>query len=119
IENQGTDTKKILIVAEQVLGNAIRNALSDRNCIVCSFYEMDKDLMNPGDKKLSGEDALLDLFHDDAITTIIADANQKVLCPKDKKWISLPNPALQSSANVTPYESFVNEKLDQWLGDRL
>lgn len=112
------DTCDILIIAEQLLGNALRHILKQtyqKSSRVVSFYEMDKELMGKNDARLTCEDDLYNILQNEHYQYVIGDIHYQIMAKPDTKWIAIPAPALQSTAVITPYESFINDRLDAWL----
>ena len=113
---------EVLILGEQLTAGAIRAALLEkgyRGVRVCSFFEMDKALMCPGDKKLVSEDELAEVLTSDSLNLVIGDVDYKLPAGKSVKWVPMPNPANNApSAPMAPV-SLVNGALDRWLDENL
>ena len=113
---------EVLILGEQLTADAIRAALLERGwkgVRVCSFFETDKALMAPGDKKLVSEDELAEELADGSLKLVLGDVDYKLPAGEALKWVPLPNPANNApSVSVAPI-SFVDGALDRWLDENL
>lgn len=109
--------KTALIIGEQLMGNALRNTLQREygygSVDVCSFFEMEKSLMQPGDKKLRYEDELIALFKDRKYHTVIADPLYRVCSEGKEKWVSLPCKAFLIPTAKMPL--LVGREANAWL----
>lgn len=109
----------ILIVGEQLLANAIRETLfcdyGMKNVRVCTFYTLEKDLAQPGDKRIRSEQEAEKLLKEGGFHTIIADPLLRCFAPKDSRWIDLPHKAFQLYGEHQPLPLFLGENLDKWL----
>jgi len=105
-----------LVIGEQLLADAIRRALEARGFAhvrVCSFFEMDKSLMRPGDKKLAGEDDLAAELSSETLRLVFGDEDDRL--GSTLKWVPLPNQASHApSTRLAPF-SMTDEALDRWL----
>ncbi len=113
---------EVLVIGEQLTANAIREALRQRGfekIRVLSFFEMDKNWMQPGDVKLSGEDALVEQMQASSIRLVVADLDYKAAAKREVPWISLPNIANQSPVNGIANFNMAGAALDQWLDGEL
>ncbi|MCD8370993.1 MAG: hypothetical protein LUC94_11870 [Clostridiales bacterium] len=114
---------EILILGEQMLGNAIRNALEteegNRRIRVCSFYEFDKKLARPGDRKLFSEEELAGQLVNPSLRVVFGDEDYWLEEAEAVQWIALPNRA--NLAPSTPMEpvNLVGVNLDLWLKHKL
>lgn len=113
--------KTALILAEQLMGNALRNTLQLEYGYgavdVCSFLEMEKVIMQPGDKKLRYEDDLIALFRERKYQTVIADPLYKVFGTGEETWVSLPCKAFLVPTGQMP--ALVGQEANIWLDKEL
>lgn len=107
---------EVLVLGEQLTGNAIRSALAERgiqNVRVFSFFDMDKAQMQPGDKKLISEDELSALLNTPSLRAVFGDRDYQL--KQDIPWIALPNQGNNApSQRMAPF-SMVGDALDTWL----
>lgn len=105
-----------LVIGEQLAADAIRLALEERGFAhvrVCSFFEMDKGLMRPGDKKLVSEDDLAVELSGEKLRIVFGDADYRM--GSQVKWVPMPNQFnLAPSRLLTPF-SMTDGALDRWL----
>lgn len=115
-----SDAPEALIIGEQLAGNALRSLLYGQgfcNVQVCSFFEMDKREMQPGDKKLVSEDELTGLLESGSLRLVLGDPDYRL--GKQLPWIALPNQGNNApSVRIAPI-SLVGEKGDRWLREQL
>lgn len=113
---QPEDGPEALIIGEQLAADAIRRGLEERGFArirVCSFFEMDKGLMRPGDKKLVSEDELEAELSGEKLRVVFGDADYRM--GSQVKWVSLPNQGnLAPSRLLAPF-SMTDGALDRWL----
>lgn len=97
--NKSKNTGNACIIAEQVMGNSLRECLiSDfgfNDVIVCSFFEMDSTLSNPGDVHLISEDDLMNLISSGSFDVVVGDPLFQPLIG-DVKFIPFPHIAISS-----------------------
>lgn len=111
---------EVLILGEQLAGNALRSglrALGFRSIQVCSFFEMDKQEMEPGDKKLVSEDELKALLEGGSLRVVLGDPDYRLV--KELPWISLANRGNNAPSERIVPVSLVGEKGDLWLREQL
>lgn len=105
-----------LVIGEQLAAGAIRRGLEQRGFAhvrVCSFFEMDKGLMRPGDKKLVSEDELEAELRNGKLRAVFGDVDYRM--GSQVKWVPLPNQFnLAPSALLAPF-SMTDGALDRWL----
>lgn len=105
-----------LVIGEQLSADAIRCALEERGFAhvrVCSFFEMDKSLMRPGDKKLVSEDELAAELNNEKLRVVFGDTDYQMGAAV--KWVPLPNQGnLAPSRLLAPF-SMTDSALDRWL----
>lgn len=105
-----------LVIGEQLTADAIRQAMEERGFAhvrVCSFFEMDKGLMRPGDKKLVSEDELEAELNSENLRVVFGDVDYRMGSPV--KWVPLPNQFnLAPSRLLAPF-SMTDGALDRWL----
>ena len=114
------ESPQVLIIGEQLMADAIRCALEDRGFThvrVCSFFEMDKQEMRPGDKKLISEDDLAAELADPELRLVFGDIDCRM--GTQVKWVPLPNQASHSPTTLTAPFPLTNDLLDRWLNDVL
>ena len=111
-----TGVPDTLIIGEQLTADAIRRALETRGFThirVCSFHEMDKNEMRPGDKKLVSEDELAAELKNENLHIAFGDIDYRM--DAQVKWVSLPNQGnLAPSKLLAPF-SMTDGALDRWL----
>ncbi|MCI9155426.1 MAG: hypothetical protein HFF44_00625 [Lawsonibacter sp.] len=109
-----------LVIGEQLAADAIRSALEARglaNVKVCSFFEMGKGLMRPGDKKLVSEDELAAELNNGKLRVVFGDIDYRL--GSQVKWVPLPNQGnLAPSRLLAPF-SMTDGALDRWLDEVL
>lgn len=117
-ENISAEEAEILILGEQVGANALRSGLLSqgmRNIRVCSFYEMDKNLMQPGDKKLVSEEELAEQLTAPGLRTVFGDPDYRLKCAGALTWVPMCNRAgIAPSVRVEP-ENLIENRLENWL----
>ena len=115
-EEQPEGEPEALVIGEQLAANAIRQGLEQRGFAhvrVCSFLEMDKGLMSPGDKKLVSEDELEAELSNETLRVVLGDVDCRIGSPV--KWAPLPNQGnLAPSRLLAPF-SMTDGALDRWL----
>lgn len=96
--------KRALIIGEQVASCSLREMLKMElgyeQVDVCSFFEMEKELMETGDRKMVEEDELTEfLLHQEKYEMIIADPFFFALSPyMPKHTVYMPHTAVSSRA---------------------
>jgi len=105
-----------LVLGEQLAADAIRRGLEARGFAgvrVCSFFEMDKGLMRPGDRKLVSEDELAAELSNQSLRVVFGDTDCRM--GSHVKWVDLPNQAnLAPSSLLVPF-SLTDGAMDRWL----
>lgn len=108
----------ILILGEQLSADAIRQELLTRgvrSVRVCSFYEMDKSLMQPGDKKLVSEEELAEQLTAPGLHAVFGDPDYRLKCAGTMSWIPMCNRAgIAPSVRIEP-ENLIGNRLGNWL----
>jgi len=116
LPESGGDGPEALVIGEQLAGDAIRRALEARgfaNVRVCSFFEMDKGELRPGDKKLVSEDELAGELSNEKLRVVFGDTDYRM--GSQVKWVPLPNQGnLAPSSFLAPF-SMTDTALDRWL----
>lgn len=109
-----------LVIGEQLLADAIRRGLEARGFAhvrVCSFFEMDRDEMRSGDRKLVSEDELAAELANESLRVVFGDVDYRM--DTDVKWVPLPNRANHApSQSLAPF-SLTDGALDSWLDNVL
>lgn len=116
------ESPEALVIGEQLQAEAIRAALLERgwkNVRVCGFFEMDKQIMRPGDKKLISEDDLGAELENGALRAVFGSSDYRLAAGRSLPWVSLPSPGTQGSAETQAPFSMVGEALDRWLDGAL
>lgn len=117
-ESGSSEEAEILILGEQVRADAIRKELLSmgaKKVRVCSFYEMDKSLMRPGDKKLISEEELAEQLTAPSLRVVFGDPDYRLKCTGPVAWISMCNRAsIAPSVRVEP-ENLIENRLGDWL----
>lgn len=112
-------TPHILILGEQLTGNAIRNTLQHAYKMggthVATFFTFEKSLSRPGDKRLKSEDALKDMLHSGTYDLVIGDRDLSVLAPEGLRWIDLPHGAVRYNYEGEGFPSLIYSELNCWL----
>ena len=114
------ESPRALIIGEQLMADAIRRGLETRGfarVLVCSFFEMDKQEMRPGDKKLVSEDDLSAELAAPELRLVFGDTDCRM--ETQVKWVALPNQASHSPTTPTAPFPLTNDMLDRWLDDVL
>ena len=114
---------KVLIIGEQLMSNAIRATLNLDYGIdtvqVVTFFSFDKTLAQPLDKRIKGEDGLIEIFESGVYDLVIADPDLRVLKPDGCKWFDLPHGAVCYEFDGQPLPVLVGEGLNNWLDKRI
>lgn len=115
-ENQQAE---VLVISEQLMGNAIRETLirdyGIQKIRVCTFYTLDKSLAQPGDRRIRSEKDAETLLREGGFRTIIADPLLRCFAPENSRWIDLPHKAFQLYGEHQPLPLLLGENLNQWL----
>lgn len=113
----------ILIIAEQLLGNAVRETLirdyGMHNIQVCTFYTLDKTLAWPGDRRIRSEKDAQKLLEEGGYEIIAADPLLRCFASENTVWIDLPHKAFQLYEDTQPLPLLLGEHLNKWLDDQL
>lgn len=113
----------ILIVGEQLTGNAIRNTLQHAYRMggthVATFFLFEKSLSRPGDKRLKSEDELKAMLHSGVYDLVIGDRDLSVLAPEGLRWIDLPHGAIRYNYEGEGFPSLIYSELNCWLDKAL
>ena len=101
-------SRRILIIAEQLWANSVRNALreifSEVKVDVASFFMMENEYMESEDIMLTYESDLEDLIEARAAyDLVIGDAYVLKVLPKEQKCIRVPHPAVSAHNNTPDY----------------
>lgn len=114
---------EVLIIGEQLMGNAIRETLlSDyemQNVRVCTFYTLEKDLAQPGDRRIRSEKEAEKLLREGGFGIIIADPLLRCFAPENSMWIDLPHKAFQLYGEHQHLPLFLGDNLNKWLDIQL
>ena len=116
----GAGEPEALVIGEQLAADAIRQELESRgfqNVRVCSFFEMDKGLMRPGDKKLVSEDELAAELANENLRVAFGDEGYRM--GSKVKWVPLPNQGNLAPVSFLPPFPLVDGTLDAWLDNVL
>ena len=115
----GAETEaEVLILAEQLTANALRQVLEDqgfRAIRVLSFLDMDRELRRPGDGKLTGEDQLAEQLAAPSVKLVIGDPDYKPLTDRALPWIDLPDPGSMFPASPVPRTDLTGTRAEAWL----
>lgn len=113
----------ILILGEQLTSNAIRNTLQYHYNMggthVATFFNFEKSLAQPGDKRLKSEAALKELLHSGVYDLVIGDAELSVLAPEGVRWIDLPHGAIRCDYEGEGFPKLIYHNLNCWLDTAL
>lgn len=114
---------KVLIIGEQLMGNAIRETLlcdyKMGNIQVCSFYTLEKDLAQPGDRRIRSEQEAEKLLREGGFDLIMADPLLRCFAPENSMWIDLPHKAFQLYGEHQSLPLLLGENLNRWLDVQL
>jgi len=116
----GGEETEALVIGEQVAADAIRRGLEARGFSgvrVCSFFEMDKTWMRPGDKKLVSEDELAAELASGKLRVVFGDVDYRM--GAQVKWVPLPNQGNLAPSSLLPPFSMTDGAMDRWLDDVL
>lgn len=120
---EDTCAPHILILGEQLTSNAIRNTLQHAykmgGAHVATFFNFEKSLARPGDKRLKSEDALKDLLHSGTYDLVIGDRDLSVLAPENIRWIDLPHGAIRYGYEGEGFPPLTYSNLNYWLDHAL
>lgn len=109
----------ILILGEQISSNAIRATLQYHynmgSAHVATFFNFEKALASPGDKRLKSEDELKQLLHSGTYDLVIGDAELKVLAPEGLHWADLPHGAVRFDYQGEGFPKLIYHNLNCWL----
>lgn len=118
VESCPAEEAEILILGEQLGANALRQELLEqgaRSVRVCSFYEMDKSLMQPGDKKLVSEEELARQLTESGVRVVFGDPDYRLKCAGTLPWVPMCNRAsIAPSVRVEP-ANLIENRLGNWL----
>lgn len=113
---------EILIISEQLMGNALRETLirdyGMKNIQVCTFYTLEKTLAWPGDRRIKGEDDAEELLKKGGFHLIIADPLLRSLASDKSRWIDLPHKAFELYGEHSPLPLLFGDNLNQWLEEK-
>lgn len=112
----------ILIVGEQLLGNALRRTLYVKGleeAQVVSFFDLDRMQMSAGDEQLFSEDDLTRLLNGENLQLVIADKRYQRLCTRDIPWIDLPDRTGMIPDRNRQIKNLIGDRLDEWLDAQL
>ncbi len=112
------EAPEVLVIGEQLTAGAIRRALQQRgvrNIRVLSFFDMEQSWMQPGDAKLSGEDALATQVQAESVRLVFADPDYRAAAKRELPWIGLPNLANRSPIGGVANFNMAGSALDEWL----
>lgn len=114
---------EVLIIGEQLMGNAIRETLirdyGMQNIQVCTFYTLEKTLAMPGDRRIRSEQDAEKLLKEGGFRFIIADPLLRCFAPEHGTWIDLPHKAFQLYGEHQPLPLLLGENLNKWLDEQL
>ena len=116
--NKGAEPESFdaVVMGEQLMANAIRRVLKENGCKnvrVLSFFEMDKNYMEPGDKKIASEDELAELTAAEGLRLIAANPDYKGAVKNELKWVNLPNSGMSIMTKIDPVD-MIGSNLDEW-----
>ena len=118
---EAAEDTEVLVIGEQLQANAIRSLLKSQgynNVRVISFYEMDKEAMEAGDKKISGEDELAAICANESIKLIFGNPDYRMASKRDTgndiRWIDLPNSGMSMITRVEQV-NMTGAALDEWI----
>lgn len=93
--------KKVLIVHTQTAANALRERLSDCECVCATWFLFDRKLAQERDFHIDGEDTFLSRVREDGYDAIIADRDFRRLLPDFAgAWIDFPHYAVSARTEV-------------------
>ena len=113
----------ILILGEQLTGNAIRNTLQHAyrmgGAHVATFFTFERSLSRPGDRRLKSEDDLSELLNSGVYDLVIGDRELSALAPEGLRWIDLPHGAIRVDYEGEGFPSLIYSNLNYWLDHAL
>ncbi|MCD8012107.1 MAG: hypothetical protein LUG99_02825 [Lachnospiraceae bacterium] len=119
MKGNAMDTEpETLIVGEQFTANAIRRELfrrGEKKIRVLSFYDMDRAYMEPGDRKLTGEDDFAGQANAESVRMIFADGDLQPLVKKKVRWVKIPNTGSMFPVESLDAFNMTGGALDAWL----
>ncbi len=113
-----TNDPEVIIIGEQLMANSIRTNLITKgykDIRVLSFYDMDKNYMETGDKKLTGEDDLQSQLSLPSVKIVFGSPDYKPLATSEVKWINLNNRATPWPINQVTDINLIGSALDEYL----
>lgn len=116
LPEDGAGEPDALIIGEQLASDAIRRGLESRGFThvrVCSFFDMDKELMRPGDRKLASEDDLAAELSNQNLQIVFGDTDYKLNALV--KWVPLHNQGNLAPMSLMTPVSMTDGALDLWL----
>ena len=119
-ENDNTDPEAI-VIGEQIFANALRASLRKQGYSkvkVLSFFDFDKSVAEPGDKKLTSEDDLKEAASSESIRLIAGNPDYRTAAARDLPWAATPNSGLGMLTRVVQ-PPMVADKLDAWLAEEI
>jgi nitrogenase molybdenum-cofactor synthesis protein NifE len=115
--------KRILIVADQILGNTLRKQIESRNAsaqvMVATFFEFDQELARPCDTALDSERQLFDVLGAGGIDALVGDPLVgRMLAPDSGvAFFALPHVAISSKLYWDEYPVFVSAWADEFVDE--
>ena len=119
VERPAPGNEKVLILAEQLTANSIRDYLEQekgmRSVTVASMFTMQESLKRPGDRFISCEDELKEYGEAQKFDYIIADHLYEKVITAGKQFINLPHTAVSGWVNTEKLISIIGDKGDALL----
>ncbi|SHH97402.1 Nitrogenase component 1 type Oxidoreductase [Sporobacter termitidis DSM 10068] len=111
---------RALIIGEQVLAGSIRNMLrcdyGITDVTVSSFFEMDAELLEPGDERLSSEDEAQKLINSRPFDLIIGDPfYERLAANTPARYKCLPHIAVSSKIYEDDILDIIGAKGNAWF----
>lgn len=100
------NAKKVLVLHQQILGNALRGALPEGlDVTVGTFFEQDRSLAQPGDVKFTGEDEFIAFVKDGDFDVILGDPMYRMALKWwDGTYLPLPQYSVSGEAHELIHE---------------
>ncbi|TQS84298.1 nitrogenase component 1 [Candidatus Methanomassiliicoccus intestinalis] len=108
--------KKFLIIGDQIIAGSLRSYLEEEYCCrgyVFTFFEFDRTLGRPEDRRLLDEAEMYSLFEKESYDVIIADPLFKRFVNGSESYIELPHPAVSSRLYWNSYVGIFSHQIKE------
>jgi hypothetical protein len=118
-EKEDTD-KHILIIADQIYGNEIRQAIFNmygcKNIDVVSFFHMEESLMVSGDRRIADEEDMEKFLEENPpYEIVIGDQLLKNFFSPDTQYLEMPHLAVSGRINNREIKNVIGKNADKIL----